>query len=349
MAGKATATKREWGPWTSIKLDALEKYLAAFTTASSKRAPHTLYLDLFAGGAENVDRGSGRQVMGSPIRALSVRPPFSRLVFWEISRRRATELDTTLRRSHPGRNFHVVPEDCNTSVAAVLADLERERGGWRKAPAFAFVDQFSAQIQWSTLIQLAEFRQGKTKVEQWIFFGASFILRGLYGTQGARNWAFAERVDLMFGTDRWRCIAAAREDDAIDAETARFELVNLFRWRLQHDLRYADTIALRVPNTMGHDLYELIYATDHDAGRVIMTSVVSGAERALEQMQDERRIAAAVKRLVGAGDDLFGAVEGANQFRVADHIVLPAAASANQRSPLGPVIEPFEYPRRWQA
>jgi hypothetical protein len=43
---------RDWGPWTVIKLDALERYFRAFTIASRK-ANRTLYLDLFGGRPEN--------------------------------------------------------------------------------------------------------------------------------------------------------------------------------------------------------------------------------------------------------------------------------------------------------
>jgi hypothetical protein len=46
---------RSWGWWTEQKLDILGDYLAAFTTAC-KRAGQTVYLDLFAGQPDNVER-----------------------------------------------------------------------------------------------------------------------------------------------------------------------------------------------------------------------------------------------------------------------------------------------------
>ena len=42
------SSPRAWGFWTEVKLDALERYLQRFTTASAK-ASTVLYLDLFSG------------------------------------------------------------------------------------------------------------------------------------------------------------------------------------------------------------------------------------------------------------------------------------------------------------
>jgi three-Cys-motif partner protein len=71
---------RGWRPWSRIKLDALEDYLAAFTKAS-QIARGTVYLDLFAGAFKNKDRLTGAPIMGSPYRALSVEPEFSKIVY----------------------------------------------------------------------------------------------------------------------------------------------------------------------------------------------------------------------------------------------------------------------------
>jgi hypothetical protein len=53
-----TLAGRGWGPWSRIKLDALEDYVNAFTSASSRT--RTLYLDLFAGAPQNFERGKAR-------------------------------------------------------------------------------------------------------------------------------------------------------------------------------------------------------------------------------------------------------------------------------------------------
>ena len=49
------SSPRAWGFWTEVKLDAIERYLQRFTTASAK-ASTVLYLDLFSGSVDNVRR-----------------------------------------------------------------------------------------------------------------------------------------------------------------------------------------------------------------------------------------------------------------------------------------------------
>ncbi len=71
---------RFWGYWTRGKLDILQRYLDAFTTATKNKAPKTIYIDAFAGDPENRDRLTGEPIEGSATLALSVTdPPFTHL------------------------------------------------------------------------------------------------------------------------------------------------------------------------------------------------------------------------------------------------------------------------------
>lgn len=325
---------REWGPWTSIKLDALERYLSAFNVAS-KKAVGTLYLDLCAGAPDNIERVTGETIEGSAIRALRVEPGFSKLVFAEKSSAAAAGLDQRLRAQFPDRDFLVLPADCNQAMPQALAKLER---GWRMAPAFAFLDQYSAQIDWDTVASLAAFRSGRWKVEQWIYFGDSFYPRGLAGPHGAKNVAFAGRLDAMFGCRTWREIYAARDDGFITKANARLEMVNLYRWRLQHDLGYLHARPLEVLNEQGQHIYSLIFATDHDVGNTIMESVFHLARDDLKEMLQKKR-----KRT--AHEQRFGDAVPKGLFEAEKYLAVPE----DPRIPLAvsDPKEPFRYDRQW--
>ena len=64
---------RTWGYWTRGKLDILRRYLGAFTTTTKNKASERIYIDAFAGQAENADRLTGEAIDGSARIALSVR------------------------------------------------------------------------------------------------------------------------------------------------------------------------------------------------------------------------------------------------------------------------------------
>ena len=289
---------RGWGYWTEAKLDILSAYLPAFTTAS-KAAGRTVYLDLFAGDASNHRRDTGADIKGSALRALEAFPPFTRLFLFELDPV-AERLSTALRAGFLDREFEVVAGDCNVTIDAVLQRIRDENLGW--APMFAFVDPYSTTpLQWATLRKLADFkRHRKYKVELWILFYGSAIPRVL----GIHDDVAQAPFTKLFGSDEWLPTAQARVDETLDADEARYEYTNLMRWRIEKVLGYRRTHTMQVTNTSGAYLYDLIFATDNEAGDTIMGDVY---RKALSRNEKMRREAIAIRREERTGQGaLFG-------------------------------------------
>jgi three-Cys-motif partner protein len=266
---------RSWGWWTEQKLDVLADYLAAFTRASTK-AGTTVYLDLFAGQAQNVSRSRDEHpIRGSARRALDTRPPFTVLRFFELASR-AASLDSALKAEYPDRDFRVVPGDCNTMIDAALSGLS----GLNWAPTFAFLDQQSTEVQWPTLQRLARHKRAdKPKAELWLLCASGLLPRGLRIRADTIDAAVADQVTGMFGTDIWTEALAATRDGRLTGAQFRAELTNLMRWRLEQDLGYKTTLALKVTNTSGTGIFDMIFATDHPAGAKIMNHLYTTAVR----------------------------------------------------------------------
>jgi three-Cys-motif partner protein len=283
-------TPKPWGWWTQHKLQILGEYLQAFATASNS-LPERIYLDLFAGWPKNVSRETNEPILGSVHRALQARPPFTRVGLFEMGTK-ARDLEDEVRKAYPGRpGIQVYEGDCNVSVSRALADLRSQRVAW--APTFAFIDQFASEVRWPTLEQLSRFRQGKTKAELWILFGTSFYPRGL-GLHGeAMNARYGDKITDMIGSEEWFPIAEGRRRNLIDAAQARAEWVNLMQWRLEKTLGYQHTYGFTMKNTNGHDLYDMIFATDHFAGDKIMRHLYGTA---LSQHEAMRRWAVVRRR-----------------------------------------------------
>jgi three-Cys-motif partner protein len=266
---------RSWGWWTEQKLDILADYLVAFTRAST-RAGKTVYLDLFAGRPDNVSRDRyEREILGSARRALDTRPSLSVLRFFELDGT-AGRLEAGLKAQYPDRfqDFRVVPGDCNTTITATLAEL----AGFNWAPTFAFLDQQSTEVHWSTIRHLARYKRAdKPKTELWLLCASGLLPRGLKIRAETIDTAVADKMTTMFGADIWlEALQGAREDLLTGAEF-RAELTNLMRWRLEHDLGYKTTLDFQVTNTGGCGMFDMIFATDHWAGEKIMTDLYSAA------------------------------------------------------------------------
>lgn len=289
---------RGWGFWTEAKLDILSAYLRAFATAS-KSVSEILYFDLFAGNAKNQRRDIPRDIEGSALRALDALPPHARLFLFELGSV-ADELRRELHARFPQRSFEVVPGDCNATLLDVLERLRTAGVEW--APTFAFVDPYSSSaLRWATIELLADFKRGrKNKVEQWLLFYGSDIPR-VVGQDRANAELLLSRT---FGGDSWVPIAEARERGDLSANAARREYTNLLRWRLTRDLYYGYTHSFEVKNTSGAYLYDLVFATDNDAGNRIMGDVYAAAAQRFEQMRLE---AIERRRVARSGQDtLFG-------------------------------------------
>jgi len=258
MAGdEKRRAPRMWGFWTKQKLSILADYLAAFGKASQS-ARRTLYLDLFAGQDRNLSRETGEPISGSPRVALDAQPPFTKLVFFELPGK-AEGLRRELSSSYEDRDFEVVSGDCNKMIFPVLNRLAAD--GWDLAPTFAFLDQYAAEIRWSTLEALARFkRPGKTKAELWMLFAPSMLPRGLASKDVEAAQRFARRITDMYGTDEWQVAYRDRRSGRLSAERLRDELLNLMRWRIETVLGYEATHAFGLRSATGVPLYSMIFA-----------------------------------------------------------------------------------------
>lgn len=332
---------RGWGPWTQIKLEALEDYLSAFTKAS-QRARGTVYLDLFAGAFSNKDRLTGAPIMGSPYRALSVTPLFSKVYGFELQEKTAKQLEAKLCREFPDRDIAVTPGDCNLTTPQVLNSMDAY---WRKKPTFAMIDQFMAEVHWDTIRALARHRLRSApngplrKTELWLYFGDSFIPRGLGVKTPGEAEAIAARVDRMYGNAKWRHIKQARDDDVITGKTLRAELVNLMRWQLETELGYAVTVPLEFINERGGKLYTVIFATDHPVGEKVMRHIFKASTGALDRMVKLRK----ARDILAREDNLGEATGQVGLFDLTPDEAIGKADTTTEIELLGPPQGPDFY------
>ncbi|ADD45892.1 hypothetical protein Snas_6272 [Stackebrandtia nassauensis DSM 44728] len=277
--------ERLWGWWTQHKLEILGEYLQAFATATKNKSKSRIYFDLFAGVPKNRAKLTNEEIVGSAQRALTTDPPFTHVALFELAPK-AQLLRNALAQQFPRHTgVRVYDGDCNVQIDRALGDFAHVR--W--APAFAFVDQHDNEIRWETLTKLARFRRTMrrvpTKTELWILLGTSFNVRTLLRKDGRANGEYADSLTRMFGDDSWRPIVEARRDELISATMFRAEWVNLMRWRLERVLGYGITYAFTMKETGGKDLYDMVFASDHQAGQKIMAHLYGKAAARHEQMR----------------------------------------------------------------
>ena len=173
------------GPWTKEKLDILERYLDAYTTALKNQPFGLVYIDAFAGtGAIGVDgcgisdRDSDSFVMGSTRRALRITDrPFDRLVFVEKQSDRYDHL-MHMRARYPERLIDVKQEDANTFLSSLRKASFRgdvNHGPYSDWRGVLFLDPFGTEVAWSTIERIARLE----RLDTWLLLPVGAIGRML--------------------------------------------------------------------------------------------------------------------------------------------------------------------------
>ena len=185
------------GPWTLEKLNILESYLNAYTTALKNMPFKLVYIDAFAGTGhvEFKDEHVKYLIDGSAAIAAKIDDkPFDRLIFIEKDRNRCRELEK-LSQATSYRDIQIENSDAND----YLKNLQQ---GWRKWRGVLFLDPFATQVQWSTIETIASFNA----LDTWILFPTFAIARMLPNSRRPDDIrpGWAKRLTIVFGDESWR-------------------------------------------------------------------------------------------------------------------------------------------------
>lgn len=175
------------GPWTEIKLDAVEYYLKCYTKALKYFGFDLSYIDAFAGtGSRETTREVGGIFENAPIetvteildgsarRALSISPPFDHYMFIEMDDDRCKAL-SELKQDFPQADIKVVRGDANVELARIAGSPPWNRGANSNSRGVVFLDPYALHVDWITLKALSA-----TKVfDVWYLFPIRDTIRQL--------------------------------------------------------------------------------------------------------------------------------------------------------------------------
>ncbi|MDE0268935.1 MAG: hypothetical protein OXI96_07865 [Acidimicrobiaceae bacterium] len=94
-------------------------------------------------------------------------------------------------------------------------------------------------------------------------------------------------VTEFYGSRVWKHIHEKRSHQELTAAETRELYTELFRYRLENVLGYNRTLTIEMGNERGVPVYVLVFATDHDAGVRIMSSVFEQARKQAAEYRAE--------------------------------------------------------------
>ena len=254
------------GSWTKEKLNILERYLDAYTTALKNRPFKLLYIDAFAGkGPIDVpDNASADFLRGSTIRAIEVDDrPFDELIFVDTDPGRCAEL-AVLKDAHPQRRVTVKNTDAND----FLLNLQKD---WRTWRGVLFLDPFATQVKWSTVNAIADYEA----LDTWILFPVSAIARMLPTSRRPDDIspALVERLTTVFGDESWRELYRENPQGALFGDPGSIRdkgirgLLDIYKANLRRKFgnRFLPTSRV-LKNSNGSALFEFLFCVGHPNG-----------------------------------------------------------------------------------
>lgn len=294
------------GPWAKEKLDALERYLDFYTKVLKNQHWRTIYLDAFAGGGQAMIRSAAsassplfaqdgdddladeeqRELIdGSPRVALAVANPFSRYVFIEPDPVRAGELEALKAEYGNTRAIRILPNTATDGIAWMVSQAIN-KASYR---GVAFLDPFGAQLEWSSVQQLADTGLFEVVVN----FGLNMAIQRMLPNSGVIPEAWRNTLDAYFGTTAWFDQVYC-EPEGLFGGTGLVKradyserLLELYRQRLKDAFGHVSTPRL-IRSTRGMPLYYLLWAGPHPKGLEGANHILTMGERLAKRATRQR-------------------------------------------------------------
>jgi len=191
----------EIGYWSEIKLDIIKKYASAYSRIlSSQNRPkfYHLYIDAFAGAGKHRAKSTGDFVIGSPINALYVNPPFREYHFIDLNEQKIESLEKLIGTRQDVNIHH---GDCNKIMLdKVLPHVKYEK--YRRA--LCVLDPYGLHLTWEVISTLGRMRS----VDIFLNFPVADMNRNvLWRKPEGVSPTQIERMNRFWGDDSWRNIA----------------------------------------------------------------------------------------------------------------------------------------------
>lgn len=177
--------------WTVQKLDAVGRYLSAYTKIMKNQKFKLCYIDAFAGSGSILLK-DGQTIDGSAIRALNY--PFKKFYFFEKDK---AHFDALVKKieNHPRRDdIEVRNTDCNEKLSQI------DRYGWREKNwrGVIFLDPYAMHLTWEMLERIS-----RTGIfDMWYLFPFMAVSRNLFN-DGQMLEETRARLNQILGCTDW--------------------------------------------------------------------------------------------------------------------------------------------------
>jgi three-Cys-motif partner protein len=258
------------GYWSEIKLQIIKEYATAYSTIFSAERQRDLihvYIDAFAGAGIHISKRTKESVLGSPLNALLVNPPFREYHFIDLDRAKVATLKKIVGERS---NVHIHDGDCNNILLKEVFPGVRFKDYRR---GLCLLDPYGLHLKW----EVVETAGRMKSIDMFLNFPVADMNRNvLWRHPVGVDPTDVERMNLFWGDESWRQIAYATDRDLFghpekeDNET----VAEAFRQRLQEVAGFEYVPGpLPMRNSRRAIVYYLFFASQKAAGKHIVEDI----------------------------------------------------------------------------
>jgi three-Cys-motif partner protein len=260
----------EIGWWSQVKLDIVKDYASEYTKILSRQSliRGFAYIDAFAGAGMHIEKTTGEFVLGSPLNALQVKPPFSEYFYIDLDTAKVGELRAATKDLS---NVHVFEGDCNEILLdhvfpkVLYSDYRR---------GLCLLDPYGLHLDWKVIEAAGKMRS----IELFLNFPVMDMNRNvLWRNPDEVDPAQAARMTRYWGDESWREVVYEPDPDLFNADkmgkvaNANEQVALAFRERLQKVAGFASVpMPVAMKNSRGPTLYYLFFASNKPVAEKIV-------------------------------------------------------------------------------
>jgi three-Cys-motif partner protein len=257
----------EIGYWSELKLEVIRAYAQEYSRIVKSNGFYDAYIDAFAGAGLHISKESGEFVLGSPLNALEIHPPFDEIHLIDLNAGKADHLrQLTASKSH----VSVYEGDCNR----VLLDEVFPRVNYKDyRRGLCLLDPYGLHLNWKVIATAGEMKS----LEIFLNFPVADMNRNVFWRDASKvSPDQAQRMTLFWGDESWRKVAWSGDGDLFGFETKQPNeaIAEAFRKRLR-DVAGFTYVPRPVPmkNTRGAIVYYLYFASPNPTADRIVTHI----------------------------------------------------------------------------
>lgn len=191
----------EIGYWSELKLEIVEKYGSAYTTAFvNQKGLKKFYIDAFSGAGIHVSKRTGGKVEGSPARALRITPPFDHFYFIDMD----ADKTAYLKMLCADRNdVSIYTGDSTPYLTQKLLPTIKYENFNR---ALCLLDPYGLHLDWDVMLQAGQSRA----IDMFLNFPVMDMNRNaIWKNPGQAPQDGIERMTRFWGDESWKQAAYA--------------------------------------------------------------------------------------------------------------------------------------------